>query len=102
MTHGDFTLSANGTIVLACDDAVRAIDALTKDGMRLERWEGIVVTATGARMKSLEHGGSFALSADGARAAQSAVEGIRRAQATWDRRPEFERATLHVALTFGR
>lgn len=55
----------------------------------------------GGRAKSLAHGGSFALSRDPARAAETASAAIRKAHAFWERNPEYPGATLCFGLTFG-
>jgi len=87
-------------IVLPKDAALEAITHLTKSGRRLESWEGWVHMRDGMRMKSITHPGSFALSRDAARAAQTASEAIRRAQAMWDRNPDYANASLYFGLTF--
>jgi hypothetical protein len=86
-------------IVLTLADAERAIDHLGKTGHRLESWEGWVKFADGSRTHSLRHPGSFVLPADGARAAAVTLENIRKAQAVWDRAPEYPGAQLYFCLT---
>jgi hypothetical protein len=86
-------------IVLNLADAERAIEHLGKTGRRLESWEGWVKFADGSRTHSLRHPGSFVLPADGARAAAVTLENIRKAQATWDRAPEYPGALLYFCLT---
>ena len=54
----------------------------------------------GGRTRSLAHAGSFALSREAERAAQAATEGMRAAQARWDRDPEYPGAALYFALVF--
>jgi hypothetical protein len=88
------------TVILPQDAALAAIAHLTQQGWRLENWEGWVKFRDGTRAKSLSHVGSFALSSDPAHAAESATAGIRRAQAMWDRDPEFANAALYFGLTF--
>jgi hypothetical protein len=92
---------STSTVILPHDAALAAISHLTRQGRRLENWEGWVKFRDGTRAKSLSHVGSFALSHDPARAAESATEGIRRAQTLWDRNPEFADAALYFGLTFG-
>ena len=91
---------SRAAVVLPKDAAVDAIAHLTKNGRRLESWEGWVLLKDGTRMKSITHPGSFALSRDAARAAQTASEAIRRAQAMWDRNPDYPNAALYFGLTF--
>jgi len=100
MTDAEPTLSARGTIVLGLEDALHAIAHFTRAGKRVERWEGSVVLRNGQRIRSLEHGGTFALSRDPARAAAFAEAGMRKASATWARRPEFEGAILEFEMAF--
>lgn len=95
-------LSASGALVLPFDEALRAIDELTRRGMRLDNWEGWIVRRNGTRIKSLQAGGSFALSRDPARAAQAATAGITRARQAWERKPEYDDGELHFALSFSR
>jgi hypothetical protein len=90
---------SNREIVLSLPDAERAIEHLGKTGRRLEAWEGWVKFADGSRTHSLRHPGSFVLPTDGARAAAVTLESIRRAQATWDRSPEYPGAALYFCLT---
>jgi hypothetical protein len=87
-------------VVLPLDAALGAIAHLSKKGRRLESWEGWVQLRDGTRMKSITHPGSFALPRDTARAAQTASEAIRRAQAMWDRNPDYANAALYFGLTF--
>lgn len=103
MTEPDFEsrLSA-GTLVLPYEEAERAIEQLTQRAMRVERWEGVVVLRDGTRARSLQFGGSFALSRDPARAASVATAQIGKARDEWNRKPEFDGAQLHFVLTFGK
>jgi len=71
-------------------------------GARVENWEGWLRLHDGSRVKSLEHGGSFALARDAARAAQQASDAIKRAQARFDRAPEYPDAKLYFGLTFAK
>ena len=88
-------------IVLPLDAALAAVARLAAEGRRLEAWEGRLELAGGTRTRSLEHGGSFALPADGERAAATAAEGMRRAQARFERAPEVPGARLFFQLTYG-
>lgn len=54
----------------------------------------------GSRVKSLEHGGSFALPRDATKCAQVAGEAMKRAQARFDRDPEYPDSQLYFGLTF--
>jgi len=90
---------SNREIVLSLADAERAIEHLGKTGRRLEAWEGWVKFADGTRTHSLRHPGSFVLPSDGGRAAAVALENIRKAQAVWDRAPEYPGASLYFCLT---
>ncbi|MEX2152440.1 MAG: hypothetical protein WD825_03825 [Gemmatimonadaceae bacterium] len=92
---------AQGTVILPHDAALEAIAHLTQHGRRLENWEGWVKLRDGSRTKSINHGGSFALSRDPARAAEVATMSIRRAQEQWNRHPEYPDAVLYFGLTFG-
>ncbi|MGH7678293.1 MAG: hypothetical protein ACRENU_07495 [Gemmatimonadaceae bacterium] len=87
-------------IILPFDAALEAIAQLTRSGRRLENWEGWVRMRDGNRTKSLTHGGSFALSRDPARAADTASGAIRRAREYWQRNPEYPDAELYFGLTF--
>ena len=89
------------TLMLPLAAAVEAIAHLTRQGRRLDSWEGWVKLRDGTRAKSLAHGGSFALSRDPARAAASGTEAIKKAQIFWERNPEYPGAELYFALTFG-
>ena len=80
---------------------MRAIEHMAGAGHRVEAWEGWVKLRDGGRAKSLTHSGSFSLPRDAQRAADVARDGLRRAQARWDRDPEFPNAALYFALTFG-
>ena len=104
MTESGFRarLSAGGTLALPYEEAVRAIDELTRDGMRVERWEGLVILPDGTQARSLQFGGSFALSHDPARAASVATAAMGKARDEWKRKPEFEGAHLHFVLTLGK
>jgi hypothetical protein len=86
-------------IVLTLTDAERAIEHLGKAGRRLEAWEGWVKFADGSRTHSLRHPGSFVLPSDAARAAAVTLDNIRKAQAVWDRAPEYPGAQLYFCLT---
>jgi hypothetical protein len=92
---------SNGAIILPFEAAQQALDHLTRQGRRVECWEGWVKLHEGGRTRSLAHGGSFALPKDAARAAETAVAGMRRAQDTWQRHPEYPGASLYFELTFG-
>jgi hypothetical protein len=87
-------------VILPHDAAIEAIAHLTQNGRRLENWEGWVKHRDGSRTKSLSHGGSFALSRDPARAAETATAAIRRAQTFWQRNPDYPGAELYFLLTF--
>lgn len=89
------------TIMLPLEMAIEAIDHMQARGRRLENWEGWVRLRDGNRTKSLNHSGSFALSRDAARAREAATAAMRKAQAAWDRSPEYPNATLYFGLTFG-
>jgi hypothetical protein len=89
------------SVILPYDAALQAITLLTGRGRRLENWEGWVKMRDGGRARSLAHSGSFALSADPARAAETAAAGITRAHARWQRDPEYPGAALYFGLTFG-
>ena len=91
---------SRAAIVLPRDAALEAISQLTKNGRRLESWEGWVQLKDGTRMKSITHPGSFALPRDATRAAQTATDAIRRAQAMWDRNPDYVNAALYFGLSF--
>jgi hypothetical protein len=86
-------------IILSLPDAERAIEHLGKSGRRLEAWEGWVKFPDGSRTHSLRHPGSFVLPTDGPRAAAVTLESIRKAQAIWDRAPEYPGASLYFRLT---
>ena len=88
------------SIILPLDAALEALTLLTADGRCLENWEGWVRLPDGGRAKSLSHGGSFALPRDAPRAAERATEAMRRAQAKWNRDPEYPGGTLYFGLTF--
>jgi hypothetical protein len=92
---------STGLLILPFDAALAAIDHMARAGRRLENWEGWVRLRDGGRTKSLSHGGSFALSPDAARAAESAKAGITRARDRWLRDPEYPGAELYYGLTFG-
>lgn len=102
MTDYRERLAAGGALALPYEEAIGAIEQLTRDGMRLERWEGQVVLPDGTRAASLQFGGSFALSRDPARAAAVGSGGITKARDEWTRKPEFDGAQLQFVLTFGR
>ncbi len=86
--------------MLPLDAALQAIARAAEQGSRLESWEGWVKLHDGSRVKSLEHGGSFALPRDAARAAQVAAAAMQRAQARFDRDPEYVHSQLQFVLTF--
>ena len=86
-------------IVLPLSAAERAIEHLSASGHRLEGWEGWVSFPDGGRTTSLRLPGSFVLPMDGARAAAVTLESIRKAQAVWDRSPEYPGASLYFCLT---
>ena len=92
---------SQAAIILPFDAALEAIAHFTRLGHRLESWEGWVRMRDGSRAKSLTHGGSFALSRDPTRAAESATAGIRRARDYWQRNPEYPGAELYYGLSFG-
>lgn len=92
---------STAVVLLPLDPALRAIAHLLEHGRRLESWEGWVRMPDGGRAKSLTHGGSFALPRDPARAAESATGAMKRAQAHWDRNPEYPGARLYFRLNFG-
>lgn len=91
---------SRAAIVLPKDAAIDAIAHLTKNGRRIENWEGWIQMRDGMRMKSITNPGSFALPRDATRAAETASEAIRRAQAMWDRNPDYANAALYFGLTF--
>lgn len=91
---------SSGMIILPHDAALEAIDHLTNAGHRLENWEGWVRLPDGGRAKSLSHSGSFALSTDPKRAAESGKAGISRARDRWQRDPEYPGAELYFGLSF--
>ena len=88
-------------IILPLDAAIEAIGHVTQNGRRLDQWEGWVRMRDGSRTKSLTHGGSFALPRDAARAAETATAAMRKAQAHWERNPDYPGAALYFGLTFG-
>jgi hypothetical protein len=87
-------------IILPFDAALAAVAHMTQNGRRVENWEGWVRLRDGGRTRSLQHAGSFALSRDAARAAETATAGIRRAADHWARSPEYPGAELFFGLTF--
>jgi hypothetical protein len=89
-------------IVLPLEAALRAIANAVEQGVRLESWEGWVKLHDGSRVRSLEHGGTFALPHDPARASQAAVDGMKHAQARFDRDPEYPDSRLYFGLTFAK
>lgn len=91
---------SRGAIILPLDAALQAIAHLTRDGWRLENWEGWVRMRDGGRTKSLSHAGSFALPQDPARAADAAEAGMKRANERWRRDPEYPGAQLYFGLNF--
>ena len=91
---------SRSAIILPLDAALRAVELLARQGHQLENWEGWVKMRDGARTKSLAHPGSFALPRDAVRAAEAAAAGMRRADATWQRSPEYPGAQLYYGLTY--
>lgn len=91
---------ASGEVILPPDAALEAVEHLTRDGHRIESWEGVLRFADGSRTRSLEHPGVFTLPADPAEAARRARDGIEAAHARWQRAPEHPTAELfiHVVL----
>ena len=92
--------SGGELLVLPFDAALKEIAERAARGIRLENWEGWVQFPEGMRAKSLSVSGSFALSSDAARAAESAKAGIERAHAKWQRDPEYPGAELLFGLAF--
>ena len=92
---------SRAVIILPLDGALQAIEILTQRGRRLENWEGWVRLRDGGRAKSLSHSGSFALSRDPKRAAETAQASMRKAKASWERNPEYRGGELYFGLTFG-
>lgn len=92
---------SNGMIILPHDAALQAIALLTQSGWRLENWEGWVKLRDGSRTKSVSHSGSFALSREPARAAETATAAMRKAHDAWARNPEYPGTDLYFGLTFG-
>ena len=92
---------SQAAIILPLDAALEAVAHLTRNGHRLESWEGWVKLRDGNRARSLTHGGSFALSPDPARAADVASSAMRRAQEYWQRNPEYPGCELYYGLAFG-
>lgn len=88
------------SVILPLEGALQALSILTQRGRCLESWEGWVKMRDGGRAKSLAHAGSFALSQDPARAAETAAAGMKRADAAWQRNPEYPGAQLFYGLTF--
>ena len=86
--------------MLPLEPALLAIAKAVEQGVRLENWEGWVKLHDGSRVKSLEHGGSFALARDAAKSAQQASAAMKHAQARFDREPEYPDAQLYFSLTF--
>ena len=91
---------SQASLILPLEAALQAIAHLTQNGRRLEQWEGWVRLRDGSRAKSLTHSGSFALSNDPARAAETATAAIRKAQVHWQRNPDYPGAELYFGLTF--
>jgi len=91
---------SSARIVMRKADALQALDALASQNLLLENWEAWIQLASGSRVKSLSHGGSFALPRDAKRAAEKARAGIEAAQARWDRDPEYPNAVLCFALIY--
>ena len=89
-----------GSIILLLDDAIQAVSKAAEQGVRIENWEGWIRLHDGSRVRSLEHGGSFALARDPARAAQQATEAMRHAQARFEREPEYPDSLIYFRLTF--
>lgn len=80
------------------DDAELAISQLATAGRRVTSWDCWILWPSGARARSLAHSGSFALPLDVGRAAEVAVEVMRRVQESWDRSPEYAGTTLYFAI----
>ena len=91
---------ASGSIILPLDAALQAIDHMARAGRRVQTWEGWVKLPDGGRARSLAHAGSFALPREVDRAATTTRDGLQRAQARWDRDPEYPNAKLYFALAF--
>jgi hypothetical protein len=91
---------SRSVIILPLDASLQAIAHLTGRGCRLESWEGWVRMRDGGRAKSLTHGGSFALPHEPARAADVASAALKRADAAWQRNPEYTDAQLYFGLYF--
>ena len=91
------SLSAH-EIALLPDDAEQALRALSAGGHTVSAWEGWVRWPSGARARSLQHTGSFALPGDPHRAADTAIAGIRRAAERWERRPEYPDTVLFFTI----
>ena len=87
--------------MLPLDAALAAIAFLSQHGRLIENWEGWVSLHDGSRTKSLNHPGSFALSRDPKRAAETTAAAIQKAQAAWERNPEYRGAALYFGLSFG-
>ena len=92
--------SGSDLLILPFDAALKEIADRAARGVALQNWEGWVHFPSGTRAKSLSVSGSFALSRDPARAAETATAGIQRAQAKWQRDPEYPGATLLFGLAF--
>ena len=86
--------------ILPFDAALEAMAHAAQNGQRLENWEGWIMMRDGTRIRSLSHGGSFALPRDPARAAETATAAMRRARDAWGRNPEYPGAELQFGLTF--
>jgi hypothetical protein len=93
---------SNTVIILPLDAALNVLAHFAAQGRRLEAWEGWVKMKDGGRSRSLAHGGSFALPRDPARAVETATAAMRKAQATWQRIPEYPGASLFFELTFSK
>ena len=93
--------SGSDLLVLPFDAALKEITDRAARGIRLENWEGWVHFPNGMRAKSLSVSGSFALSRDAARAAAAATDAIEKANARWQRDPEYPGAELLFGLAFG-
>lgn len=85
-------------IMLAYEDAVRAVDHLAQIGVRLEAWEGWVQMPEGARTHSLAHPGTFALPMEAGPAAEVARRTMSEARDAWKRTPEYPDADLFFCL----
>ena len=91
---------STGRVLMPRTAVLEALDILAAQGRVLESWDVWMVLPNGSRVKSLSHGGSFALPREPKRAAEKARAGIEATQARWDRDPEYPTAVLHFALNY--